>query len=132
MQLQQKISNLWFVILFGLTVHTLLSLMPLFFVPAIGPEDGTLEGVESAKWFTLILNVIPLLLVVLIQLLSAKWLKLTNFVVSALLLVMNGLHPMELFGGESVDWSQFVLMLFIFLTNLALAAQSWKWFKSED
>lgn len=129
MQINVKISHLWFVIIFGSIVHTMLSMMPLFFGQSIGSEGASEGDIAGALLFVLTMFLIPLMLVVLIQIIEAAWLCYANLTFAILFLFLNVMHPMELFEAETFDWVQFILMVFIALSNLVLCHQAWQWVK---
>lgn len=129
MSTQSKIVNLWFLFILGGLIHTVVELLPLFFMPSIVIEGASTDGIAVATWFSIVMYLIPMTLILAIQLTEATWLRLVNLVVAVAALLLSAMHPMELFEAEELNVAQLLLMSFIVLSMIVLVAQSWCWFR---
>lgn len=126
---EQRISTLWLVVLFGLVTHTLVEFLPLFFKDSIAADGVDIAQLGTANWMVTVMMTLPLLLVTLINLTNAKWLRYLCLVIAGLFLLLNASHPMELFEAEEIAYHQLLIMLITLFANIVLALFCWKWTK---
>lgn len=126
----QRICDLWLAVVLGFMTHTLLEFLPLFFGQSIAAESADISALPTTNWMMVAILTLPLLLVVLINLSEAVWLRYLNIAVAALFLVLNISHPMELFGQDVFAYHQLAVMLLIIVANLALVYVAWLWVKA--
>lgn len=126
---EQRISTLWLVVLFGLVTHTLVEFLPLFFKDTIVADGADIAQLGTANWMVTVMMTLPLLLVTLINLTNAKWLRYLCLVIAGLFLLLNASHPMELFEAEKIAYHQLLIMLITLFANIVLVLFCWKWTK---
>lgn len=126
---EQRISTLWLVVLFGLVTHTLVEFLPLFFKDTIVADGVDIAQLSTANWMVTVMMTLPLLLVTLINLTNAKWLRYLCLVIAGLFLLLNASHPMELFEAEKIAYHQLLIMLITLFANIVLVLSCWKWTK---
>lgn len=131
MHIQNKMTNLWLLFILGGLIHTMMELLPLFFVSSIVVDGGSSEHIMPAVWFTLIMYMIPMLLILAIQFIEATWLRVINLVAAVIALLLNISHPAELFEAPEINIPQLILMSFLIVLSVLLTSQSWKWFKTK-
>lgn len=129
MNTQQRISVLWLIMLAGLVVHTLLSLLPVFFAQSVAVPNAQESDLAAATWMTLAMMLVPLVLAMLLVILNGNTLRWPNLVFAAVFLLLNLTHPLETLEAEIVPWHQLVLMSFMIVLSAVLLAQSWRWIK---
>lgn len=127
MPIPVKITHFWFVLLFGYVLHTILMMIPVFYGQSLAAEGADPEGINTAKWFNLIVYLVPMVLILMIQASSLRILRYINLLFVALFFLLNTLHPMELLGASETDWTQLILMIFIIIFNAFLIYYSWRW-----
>ncbi|MGV8092660.1 MAG: hypothetical protein AB2L24_12455 [Mangrovibacterium sp.] len=123
-----KIIVLWGLLLLGLTFHSLLEMMPLFFGADISMpgSDGSMPG--SMAWMCLVLYLIPMLCMMATLYLSSAWYKVTNLVLAALFTVINAFHLIE-----EIGWSeQLVLLTFVLFVSVLLTIASYRWLRGKN
>ena len=126
-----KIITLWVVFLFGMTFHSLLAIMPLFWGGSIAmsPEQIAKNPMASSMWMVLFFFLLPMIITVVTLFIEAKWYKVTNFVLSILFTLMNIYHLIGHFGETPVDPRQIVLLTFVLISGILLNIVSFKWMK---
>jgi hypothetical protein len=126
-----KIMVLWEIILLGLIFHSLLEMTPLFFGANIAEPGSTGNMPAAMTWFCLCFYLIPMLSIVAVLYLSCRWVKITNFVVSILFLLMDAVHFITdgIIGRNPV---QCILLLFILLVSVLLFIASLGWMREKQ
>ncbi|MCK4330499.1 hypothetical protein KAX02_11735 [candidate division WOR-3 bacterium] len=126
-----KIITLWVVFLFGMTFHSLLAIMPLFWGQSIAmsPEQIAKNPMASSMWMVLFFFLLPMIIIVVTLVIEAKWYKVTNFVLSILFTLMNIYHLTGHLGESPVDPRQIVLLTFVLISGILLNIVSFKWIK---
>jgi hypothetical protein len=126
-----KIITLWMVFLFGMTFHSLLAFMPLFWGGSIAmsPEQIAKNPMASSMWMVLLFFLIPMIIIVLTSFIETKWYRITNFVFTLLFTMMNIWHLTGHLGEIPVDHRQIVLLTFVLLSGVMLNIVSFKWLK---
>ena len=124
-----KIVTLWIVFLFGMTFHSLLAVMPIFFGADVAMPEAT--GVVSAgmMWMALFFYLIPMIVIVMVLFIEAKWNKVTNFIITLVFTAMNIFHLTEHAGTSPVDPCQIVLLTFVLIFGIILNIVSYRWVK---
>ena len=72
---RQKIITLWTVFLFGMTFHSLLAIMPVFFGADAAIPGSTGSVPDSMMWMSLLIYLLPMSLIVLILFTEKNGLK---------------------------------------------------------
>ena len=126
-----KITILWSVFLFGMTFHSLLAIMPIFFGADVAMPDSTGSVPASMMWMSLLIYLIPMILIVLILFTEEKWFKITNFGFSILFTLMNIFHIVGHLSETPVKSVQIVLLTFVLISGILLNIVSYKWMKEE-
>lgn len=126
-----KIITLWVVFLFGMTFHSLLAFMPLFWGGSIAmsPEQIAKSPMASSMWMVLLFFLLPMIIIAITLFIEAKWYKVTNFVLSILFTLMNIYHLIGHFGETSVDPRQIVLLTFVLISGILLNIVSYRWIR---
>ena len=126
-----KITILWSVFLFGMTFHSLLAIMPVFFGAEAAIPGSTGSVPASMMWMSLLIYLIPMILIVLILFTEKKWFKITNFGFSILFTIMNIFHVIGHITEIPVQMVQVVLLTFVLISGILLNIVSYKWMKEE-
>ena len=128
-----KLMVLWMVFLFGMTFHTLFSVMPLFWGQSVAMTQEQIAGNPMAPMMRMMLFffLFPMIMIVLTLSIEAKWCRITNFVLSLLFTLMNIWHLIGHLGESSIDPCQIVLLTFILLSSVMLNIVSFKWLKKK-
>jgi len=126
-----KIITLWLVFLFGMTFHSLLAFMPLFWGQSIAmsPEQIAKNPMASSMWMVLFFFLLPMIVIAVTLFIETKWYKVTNFVLSILFTLMNIWHLMGHFGETPVDPRQIVLLTFVLISGILLNIVSYRWIR---
>ena len=126
-----KVVTLWVIFLFGMTFHSLLAIMPLFWGQSIAmsPEQIAKNPMASSMWMVLFFFLLPMIITVVTLFIEAKWYKVTNFVLSILFTLMNIYHLTGHLGESPVDPRQIMLLTFVLISGILLNIVSFKWIK---
>ena len=126
-----KIITLWVVFLFGMTFHSLLAVMPLFWEQSIAmsPEQIAKNPMVSSMWMMLFFFLIPMIIIVLTVFVETKWYRIANFSLSIVFTIMNIYHLTGHLGESPVDPIQIVLLSFVLISGILLNIVSFKWLK---
>lgn len=126
-----KIITLWIVFLFGMTFHSLLAFMPLFWGGSIAmsPEQIAKNPMASSMWMVLLFFLLPMIIIAVTLFIEAKWYKVTNFVFTLLFTMMNIWHLIGHLGESPVDPCQIVLLTFVLISGILLNVVSYRWIK---
>ena len=126
-----KVVILWIIFLFGMILHSLLGIFPLFWGESISmsQEQIAKNPMESSLGMMLFFFLIPMIIIVLTSFIETKWYRITNFIFSLLFSLMNVFHLFEHLGESPVDTRQIVLITFILLSGIMLNIVSFKWLK---
>lgn len=126
-----KIITLWVVFLFGMTFHSLLAFMPLFWGGSIAmsPEQIAKNPMASSMWMVLFFFLMPMIVIAVTLFIEAKWYRITNFVFTLLFTMMNIWHLIGHFGESPVDPCQIVLLTFVLISGILLNIVSLKWIR---
>lgn len=126
-----KITVLWSVFFFGMVSHTLLAMMPIFWGQSIAMSDELIEKnpLNSSLWMTLFFYLIPMIIIVVTIFNEKNWYKITNFVLSILVTIINIWHLIGHAGESTVDSRQIVLLTFVLFFGILLNIVSFKWIK---
>ncbi|MCK4233791.1 hypothetical protein KAX75_05145 [candidate division WOR-3 bacterium] len=129
-----KVVTLWVIFLFGMTFHSLLAIMPLFWGGSIAmsPEQIAKNPMAPSMWMVLLFFLIPMIIIVLTSFIETKWYRITNFVFTLLFTMMNIWHLIGHFGETSVDPRQIVLLTFVLIFGFFLNIVSFKWIKEQE
>lgn len=132
MSSQSKISMLWIFFLFGMILDMFFPLMPLFAgsLKALPGVDVSMVG--QFKTMTAVFFLIPMTVITGVILITKKWMKTVNFIMSILLSLVNIMHLAEHMGMEEVDPAVIVVLFFVFLFGIALNFVSFKWMKETE
>ena len=126
-----KVVTLWVIFLFGMTFHSLLAIMPLFWGQSIAmsPEQIAKNPMASSMWMVLLFFLLPMIIIAVTLFIEAKWYRITNFVFTLLFTMMNIWHLIGHLGETPVDPCQIVLLTFVLLSGVMLNIVSFKWLK---
>ncbi len=128
---KMKVVTLWVIFLFGMILHSLLGIFPLFWGESISmsQEQIAKNPMQSSLYMMLFFFLIPMIIIVLTSFLETKWYRITNFVFSLLFSLMNVFHLFEHLGESPVDLHQIVLLTFVLISGIMLNIVSFKWLK---
>lgn len=131
MENKNKILVLWTVFLLGMIVHSLLAIMPVFWGQSIAmPEEMTARhAFESSMWMTLAFFLLPMIIIAATTFIESGWYKITNFILSILITLMNIFHVIGHLGESPVDIRQIVLLTFVLIFGILLNMVSFKWMR---
>ncbi len=124
-----QISILWGLFLFGMTMHMLLAIIPLFAGVSIVTEEMSPEQVPGMTWMMTFMVVIPMVLACLVLILRGNAFRWVNFVFAAIYVLLNGYHWIAHLGMAGEAPYQVVLLLVVLGISAILAGVSWKWLK---
>lgn len=126
-----KVVTLWIIFLFGMILHSLLGIFPLFWGENISMSKELIakNPMQSSMWMMLFFFLMPMIIIMLTSFIETKWYRITNFVFSLLFSFMNIFHLFGHLGETPVDPRQIVLLTFILLSGVMLNIVSFKWFK---
>ena len=127
---ESKISNLWMLIFMGLLLHSFMYLLPLFYGESVVVSNPRENGLTALTWMILVCNLLPMLMIFLLQLSQHPTMRWLNFSVSIPFLILNLGHPFENITISPVPWDQVILQLFIAMTSIALTLFSYRWAKT--
>lgn len=128
---REKIVVLWVVFFLGMTTHSLLAIIPIFFGVDVAMPDSTGVVPAPMMWVMLAFFLLPMLFIALTPFIAAKWYKITNFVISLLFTLMNVYHPIEHLKESPVDPRQIILLTFVLAFGILLNIVSFNWMKEE-
>ena len=130
---RMQVVTLWIIFLFGMILHSLLGIFPLFWGESISisQEQIAKNPMQSSMWMMLLFFLIPMIIIVLTSFLETKWYRITNFAFTLLFTLMNIWHLMGHLGESPVDQRQIVLLAFIFISGIMLNIVSFKWLKEK-
>ena len=126
-----KVMMLWLVFLFGMTFHTLLSVMPVFWGQsvAITQEQIAANPIAPMMWMMLLTFLIPMITIALMTLIEAKWYRITNFVLTVLFTLINIWHLIGHASETPVDLRQIMLLTLVLISGIVLNIVSFKWIR---
>ena len=124
-----KIVSLWIIFLFGMAFHSLLAVMPIFFGADVAIPDTTGVVPAGMMWMSLFFYLIPMIIMVIVLFIEAKWNKVTNFVLTLVFTLMNMFHLTEHASTSLVDPRQIVLLTFVLIFGIILNIVSYRWLK---
>jgi hypothetical protein len=126
-----KVIMLWGVFLFGMTFHTLLAIMPVFWGQSVAMTQEQIASNPMAPmmWMMLFFLLFPMITIVLTIFTEAKWCRITNFVLSLLFTLLNIWHLIGHLGESPVDPCQIVLLAFVLISGILLNIFSFRWMK---
>ncbi|MBV1915503.1 MAG: hypothetical protein KUG72_08955 [Pseudomonadales bacterium] len=128
---ESKITNLWMLIFMGLLLHSFMYLLPLFYGESVAISNPRENGLTSLTWMILICNLLPMLMIFLLQLSEKTYMRWFNFYFSLPFLLLNLGHPFENMNIDPVPWDQVILQLFLAMTSIALTIFSYQWAKEK-
>lgn len=131
MNKRTKIVTLWIVFLFGLTFHTLFAVIPIFGGESVAMSQEMIAKNPMAPmmWMMLFFYLIPMIVMVMVLFIEAKWNKVTNFVLTLVFTLFNIFHIAEHCGETTVDGRQIVLLTFVLISGVFLNIVSFRWMK---
>ena len=109
--------------------HSLLAVMPIFFGANVAMLEATGVVPAGMMWMSLFFYLIPMIVIVVILLIEAKWNKVTNFIITLVFTVMNIFHLTEHAGTSPVDPCQIILLTFVMIFGIILNIASYRWVK---
>lgn len=126
-----KVTVLWIIFLFGMILHSLLGIFPLFWGESISmsQEQIAKNPMESSLGMMLFFFLIPMIIIMLTSFIETKLYRITNFVFTLLFTMMNIWHLIGHLGETPVDPCQIVLLTFVLLSGVMLNIVSFKWLK---
>lgn len=124
-----KIVVLWLLILIGYILHPQFYLSGLFYGMDIKLKDATGKEPVSSHIMHLIFDVLPMVIIVLCLYLTRRVYRLILLILAVLFLIANGAHLIETIEGDAGNISQITLTGFIFVLNLILVRETFKWSK---
>ncbi len=97
MENRNKILLLWTIFLLGMIFHSLLAIMPVFWGQSIAmPEEMIAKhAFEPNMWMMLAFFLLPMIIIVVTTFIESGWYKITNFILSILITLMNIFHVMS-------------------------------------
>ena len=128
---RRNVVALWVVFLFGMVFHSLLAVMPVFWGQSIAmsQEQIAANPIDSSMWMMLLFFLLPMVVITVTVFIETKWYRVTNFVFTVLLTLMNVFHLVEHLGENPVDSRQIVLLTFVFIAGILLNFVSYRWMK---
>lgn len=128
-----KVVTLWIIFLFGMILHSLLGIFPLFGGESISmsQEQIAKNPMQSSLGMMLFFFLIPMIIIVLTSFIETKWYRIINFVFTLLFTLMNIWHLFGHLGESPVDTRQIVLLTFVLLSGVMLNIVSFKWIKKK-
>lgn len=124
---QLRVIVLWGLFLLGLTFHSLLEFMPLFFGVNIAMSGATGSMPGWMNWVFLSFYLIPMICITIALFISSKWYKIINLIFAALFTFFNVYHLVE-HTSEGMG-VQPVLLTYIFIASVLLTLVSYRWLK---
>lgn len=124
-----KIVTLWLLILIGYILHSQFYLAGLFYGIDIKLKDAPGKEPMLSHIMHLIFDVLPMVIIVLSLYLTCRAYRLVLLIVVALFLIANGAHLTETINEDAGNISQITLTGFIFVLNLLLAREAFKWLR---
>jgi hypothetical protein len=124
-----KIAIIWALIALALNFHTQYEMRGLFFGQDIKVPGATGQMPFELHYFTIVVNILPLLLSLLTMYLSQKWFRWAGFVFAILFALLNAFHVFEQISSHPDDLSQAVLLLFVLAANVLLIKELNDWRK---
>ena len=126
-----KIMTLWVIFLFGMTFHSLLAIIPIFWGEsvAMSQEQIAKNPIAPMMWVMLFFFLIPMIMVVKTLFIETKWYRITNFVLTLVFTLFNIFHIVEHLGESPLDGRQVVLLLFVLISGVFLNIVSFRWMK---
>ena len=124
-----QISILWGLFLFGMTMHMLLAIIPLFAGVSIATEEMTAEQVPAMTWMMTFMVVIPMVLACLVLIAHSNAFRWVNFVLAAIYVLLNLYHWIGHLRMAGEAPYQVLLLLVVIFFSVILAGVSWKWLK---
>ncbi|MCS7012632.1 MAG: hypothetical protein RMI34_02900 [Chloroherpetonaceae bacterium] len=116
--------------LLGLLAHSVLGIIPLAY-QAIAPKAELAQKLSALLWQLTLVFSTHLAMAAMNAFLNARWLMLTNLVISALFLLSNIAHPIAHLLESPIEWHQVALLTLIAALNLQLVLASLCALKSE-
>ncbi len=126
-----QISILWGLFLFGMPMHMLLAMMPLFAGVSGATDEMTAEQVPAMTWMMTFMVLIPMALACLVLILRGNAFRWVNFVFAALYVLLNAYHWIAHLGMAGEAPYQVLLLLVVLGISAILAGVSWKWLRAE-
>jgi len=114
-----------------MTTYMLLAVLPVFFGEDIAMPGATGAVPASIAWMTLFFYLLPIIVIALTLFLETNWFRISNFVISLLITLMNIYHPIEHMKQSPVDPRQIVLLTFVLAFSILLNVVSYRWMKEE-
>ena len=126
-----KIVLLWVVFFLGMTMHTFLTIMPVFWGQSItmSPEQIVAYPITPMMWMMFFFFLLPIIVIVLTLLTETKWYRITNFVFSLVFTLLNILHLAGHLGKIPVDPRLLILLTFVLISGVILNVVSFRWIK---
>ena len=128
---REKIVVLWVVFFLGMTTHSLLAIIPIFFGVDVAMPDSTGVVPAPMMWMMLFFWLLPMIIIVGTLITEVNWFRTTNFVISLLFTLFNIWHPIGHLKESPVDPRQIVLLIFVLAFGILLNIVSFKWMKEE-
>ena len=130
---RMRVITLWIIFLFGMILHSLLGIFPLFWGESISmsQEQIAKNPMQSSMLMMLSFFLIPMIIIVLTSFIETKWYRITHFVFTLLFTLMNIWHLIGHLSETPVDIHQIVLLTFIFISGVMLNIVSFKWLKEK-
>lgn len=124
-----KIIILWAIFLFGMTVHTILALIPIFYGVDIAIPEATGKVPSVMLWIMFLSLLIPMILILAVSFIEYVWFRISNFVLSIIFTIMNTYHLIGHAGETPVDPCQIVLLTFVLISGVMLNIVSYRWMR---
>lgn len=115
-----RIAFLWTLLVLGFVLHGHYHLAELFYGKDIKIPDATGEVPVVAHVFSILLEILPLLIAVAIFYTMKKWYIWTSLIIAGLLALLNLVHLVQTVLHEPGDLRQVVLLSYLVFINTLL------------
>ena len=120
MNLQIRITLLWLLLVFCFLVHGYYHVAELFFGVDIAIPGATGKVPLAAHFFSLLVEILPLIIALATMYVTKKWFLWGSFVFAILLLLLNIVHLVQTVMHEPGEIRQVALLSFIIVVNWLL------------
>ncbi len=130
LQLKNRITSVWFIILLGLMYHVVLHLTPLFY--GINITKAAIAMPLSKVLAFGLSFCIPVFAIINVQYVKRKTAGIFNIVFGLLAMIVNTGHLSEIIITKAKQAEQLFVLIPLFLVSILLLFDSVKWFKKQS
>ncbi|WP_424777182.1 hypothetical protein [Porphyromonas endodontalis] len=122
-----KLSFLWVAIVAGMSSHSLMDVMPLFWNADIAISNDGVAPVSMLVMMAIVSYTLPITGLLLSLYAVKRCYKMVHFCLAALLALFCTAHSTELIF--SFELQQLFIHLMLVILSITLVYEAWKWYK---